>query len=169
MPYNNHEATENQTALYYAFHASIFYPITAVVEFVNKSYTFDFSSVEGRRQTLAALQTFLGEGKTGTQLFGYASRFVGSGAFICNHDGEVARVVGQISSALTMIRDTTAKDTAAPRGNKSDDQFQISDQGTQDAKKSFDEARTSLLKFSGMSPMLWTRASFERRSGLVWS
>jgi len=137
--------------------------------FFSHSLAFDFSSVEGRRQAMARLDSMLAEQKAGADIFSTTTRFPDSDDdyYVCLCDEGITRCLTQIASALSALRDGEAKDTQTTDTGKSTGQgkqsteFQVMrDQGMQDAKKAFDEARISLMKQTSQAKK-YDRDSFE--------
>lgn len=163
-----------QLTLFRAWQAATYIRYSQVPKFLNYSLRFDFSSVEGRRQAVTRLDEFVNEFVEGDKLFGIERRFVDGipDLFVSSTDGGIYRCMVQMQSALTVLRDIVAKDTQVgetstkassaqkERENRGDMEM-LTKQELQDAKKSFDEARNSMLKHLPCAEKM-DRQTFER-------
>lgn len=171
MPY-----TFNSMSKASVFFAANFIPVSSVNRFYISATVRDFSSVEGRREALADLGVMISSIRCGEELFGPTTRFPNDlrDSYLCDTDGSVVRLLTQLGSSLTMMRDARAKDVEAARTmNRPSDagngMLELAAQGSQDAKKAWDEARNVLLSLKSNSQHLYRRDRVEQEASMLWA
>lgn len=153
-------------------------------EFLDTTLGKDWSVVEARRDISAALERVVSSSKPGSSYFSETVRFPNGleDAYVTRVNVEASNALEQLSNALSPPRDKVAKDvamgektTAAGSGNggmqprRTDNRETMTEQGSQDAQKSYMEARKMLAKVLTTRNALLCRSSFEASVNAVWT
>lgn len=130
----------------------------------------DYSVVESRREAHRALNDFLDSAVWGDQLFATDVRFPGApiDCYITTADSCTSALFSSLAASLSWRATNTAKDVAAPAAGKRDTD-PVTEQGTQDNVKRFEELVKQLGDLCNNSTCIWDQPAFEERINAIWA
>jgi len=172
--------TCNSTALFQAALQQRFFTIDQCEILVEALSQVTYGVIDSQRDGFTALNTFIGSGVKGKNLFTRSKRFpeTDEDIYLSMYDHQVQRTLTALSTVLSFRLTNVAKDTnqgvtagsSRGGGNASGQDYKdvANDQATQDNTKRFEELRRQFCGYLNDNLRLKNQHSVERDLSLHW-